>query len=79
MNNAGIYSGDILIVDRSLEPSDKKIVVAVVNGDFTVKRIKKTQDKLYLMPENPVYNPIEINQDMDFEIWGVVTYVIHKP
>ena len=78
MVGAGINSGDILIVDRSIEPKDKKIVVAVVNGDFTVKRITKRGDKLSLMSENPKYFPIEIKEGMDFEVWGVVVHVIHS-
>jgi len=78
MTGAGINSGDILIVDRSLEPKDKRIVVAVVNGDFTVKRISKNKDKLSLISENPKYAPIEIKEGMDFEVWGVVLHVIHS-
>ncbi len=77
MIKAGIHSGDMLIVDRSLEPKDKRIVVAVVNGEFTVKRVRKTRDKLFLISENDNYQPIEINESMDFEIWGVVMHVIH--
>jgi len=78
MIGAGISSGDILIVDRSLEPKDKRIVVAVVNGDFTVKRISQKGEKLSLLSENPKYSPIEIKAGMDFEVWGVVTNVIHS-
>jgi DNA polymerase V len=78
MVGAGINSGDILIVDRSLEPKDKRIVVVVVNGDFTVKRISKRGDKLSLISENPKYPPIEIKDGMDFEVWGIVTNVIHS-
>ncbi len=78
MINAGIHSGDILVVDRSLEPSDKKIVVAVLNGDFTVKRVCKIKDKLYLVSENDDYAPIEIKENAEFEIWGVVVHVIHS-
>ncbi|MBF0504601.1 MAG: translesion error-prone DNA polymerase V autoproteolytic subunit [Candidatus Omnitrophica bacterium] len=78
MIGAGINSGDILIVDRSLEPKDKRIIVAVVNGDFTVKRITKRQDKVFLIAENPKYSPIEIKDGMDFEVWGVVVHVIHS-
>lgn len=78
MINAGIHSGDILIVDRSLEPKDKKVVVAVINGEFTVKRLHKKNDKLFLLSENPNYKPIEITPDVDFEIWGVVMHVIHS-
>jgi len=78
MINAGINSGDILIVDRSLEPKDKRIIVAVVNGDFTVKRMAKLKDKLFLLAENPKYPAIEIRDGMDFEVWGVVIHVIHS-
>ena len=78
MIGAGINSGDILIVDRSLEPKDKKVVVAIVNGEFTVKRISKKGNKLLLLAENDKYAPIEIKEGMDFEIWGVVVHVIHS-
>src|SRR5271156_6729175 len=69
MVGAGINSGDILIVDRSLEPKDKRIIVAVVNGDFTVKRICKDGTRLFLAAENPKYPLIEIKDGMDFEVW----------
>jgi DNA polymerase V len=78
MIDAGIHSGDILIVDRALEPNANKIVIAAVDGELTVKRIKKAGDKLYLLAENPDYPLIEITSEMNFEIWGIVTYVIHK-
>jgi len=79
MINAGIFSGDILIVDRSIEVSNNDIVVAFINGEFTVKRIGTKKGKYYLLPENEDYKPIEVTPDMNFEVWGVVTYVIHKP
>jgi len=79
MIDSGIHSGDILIVDRSLEVCDNKVVVAIIDGEFTVKRIKKTKDALYLMPDNKKFKPIKVTEDMDFEVWGVVTYVIHRP
>ncbi len=78
MIKAGINSGDILVVDRSLEPKDKKIVVAVVNGEFTVKRVQKKASKLFLISENDDYAPIEIKEGTDFEVWGVVLHVIHS-
>lgn len=78
MCNAGIHSGDILIVDRSLEPTNGKIVIAVVNSEFTVKRIRIEQNRLYLEPANPNFSSIEISPQSDFQIWGVATYVIHK-
>lgn len=77
MIDAGIHSGDILIVDRALEPKNNKIVIAALNGELTVKRIKKEKNKLFLIPENNKYEPIEISEEMDFSIWGIVTYVIH--
>lgn len=78
MIDAGIHPGDILIVDRSLEPADKKVVIAIVDGDLTVKRIRMTDDgKVCLMPENDKFKPIPLSGDMNVEIWGVVTSVIH--
>ena len=78
MIGAGINSGDMLIVDRSIKASDKKIVVATLNGDFTVKRLHEKGDKKFLISENPNYKPIEITESMDFEVWGVVIHVIHS-
>lgn len=78
MKGAGISSGDILAVDRSLEPANGKIVVAVLNGEFTVKRIQITQNGVFLVPENPAFPPISVSEATDFQVWGVVTYVIHK-
>ena len=77
MVSAGISNGDMLIVDRSLEATNNSIVVAIINGEFTVKRISKVNEHLYLMPHNTNYNPIKITEEMDFEIWGVVTHSIH--
>ena len=79
MINSGIYDGDLIIVDRSLEATSNSIVVAVINGEFTVKKIQKKHDKIYLIPDNNDYKPIKITREMDFEIWGVVTYTIHTP
>jgi len=78
MINAGIQNGSVLIVDRSLEATNNKIVVAILNGDFTVKRIKKYNEGLFLIAENPNYSPIEVTSNMDFEVWGVVVHVIHS-
>ena len=78
MTDAGINDNDILIVDRSLKPSHGKIVIAVVDGQMTVKRLYKQSGKLILMPENKVYKPIEITEDMAIEIWGVVVTAIHS-
>ena len=76
--DAGINSGDILIVDRSIEPTDNKIVVAIIDGEFTLKRFRKIDNKIYLYPENSKYTPIEVSEGMDCQIWGVVTFVIHQ-
>jgi DNA polymerase V len=78
MIKAGIHSGDMLIVDRSLEPKSGSVVVAVIDGEFTVKRISRKGDRLYLMPENPRFKPIQITDNSSFQVWGVVTNVIHK-
>ena len=77
MINAGIHSGDILVVDRSSEPTDGKIVIAIINGDFTVKRLKIIHGVPCLVPENPDYPIIEMKESMEMMIWGVVTSVIH--
>lgn len=78
MIDANINSGDVMVVDRAIEPSNNTIVLAVLDGEFTVKRIKKSEGELYLMPANDSYQPMRITQEMDFKIWGVVTFVIHK-
>jgi DNA polymerase V len=78
MVNAGIHSGDILVVDRSAEPKNNKIVVAVVNGEFTVKRVQKRGVRLFLVAENPDFPPLEVSESAEFEIWGVVLHVIHS-
>ena len=78
MKDAGIQSGDIMIVDRSLEPENRSIVLAVIDGEFTVKRVNVHDKELYLMPENDTFTPIKITEEMDFQIWGVVTFIIHK-
>ena len=78
MINAGINDNDILIVDRSLKPSHGKIVIAVVDGQMTVKRLYKSSGKLVLMPENKNFKPIEITESMSIEIWGVVVTAIHS-
>jgi DNA polymerase V len=77
MVDAGIHSGDILIVDRSLEAEENKVAIVILNGEFTVKRLKKLKGKLLLAPENDAYQPIPIEDEAEFEIWGIVTTVIH--
>lgn len=78
MVNAGIKSGNILVVDRSIKPNNGNIVVAVVNGEFTVKRLKLKGNKILLAPESDGYSPIQIEENEDTYIWGVVTSCIHE-
>ena len=78
MQGAGLENEDLLIIDRSIEPSNNKIAVCFVDGEFTVKRIKIESKKVYLIPENKKYSPIEINEENELIIWGIVTYVIKK-
>lgn len=78
MEGAAINDGDILVVDKSKSAYNKSIVVAFVNGEFLVKRILKHGNTFLLMPENPKYKPIKITKDIDFNIWGVVTFIIKK-
>jgi len=78
MLNAGIHSGDILVVDRSREARNNSVVVAVLNGEFTVKRLRRSAGRVFLCPDNERYRTLEVTRDMDFEIWGVVAHVIHS-
>ncbi len=78
MIDAGIHPGDILVVDRALEPQDTNVVIAVIDGELTVKRISQRHGKLFLVPDNQAYQPLEILAEMEFEVWGVVTSVIHS-
>ncbi|HET98231.1 MAG TPA: translesion error-prone DNA polymerase V autoproteolytic subunit [Desulfurivibrio alkaliphilus] len=77
MIGAGIHHDDILVVDRSLEPISGKIVIAVVDGELTVKRLFKRDGRVRLLAENPAYPPIELSGEATCEIWGVATFVIH--
>ena len=77
MKDIGIMSGDLLIVDRSLEITNNCIVVAYIDGEFTVKRIKKSKDKIFLIAENEMYRDIEITKEMKFNLFGVVIHAIH--
>jgi len=78
MVGAGLEDGDLLVIDRSLNPENGKIAVCLIDGDFTVKRIKKEKNKLFLVPENEKYKKIEIKEENELVIWGVVEYVIKK-
>ena len=78
MVGAGIDDGDILVVDRSLTPTNRRIIIASVNGEFTVKRFEKTASRMRLLPENPAYKPITITPELGAEFFGVVTFIIKK-
>ncbi len=78
MKRAGIYAEDILIVDRSLEPQNNSIIIAILNGELIVRRLKIHAKRIFLLPENSTYKPVEVTEDEEFRIWGVVTSVIHK-
>lgn len=76
MTGAGIDDGDLLIVDRSLQPHSGDIVIAVIDGEFTVKRFRYNGTKCELLPENPKFRKITISEETELEIWGVVTNTI---
>jgi len=78
MIGAGLNDNDLLVIDRSLEPSNNKIAVCFLDGEFTVKRLRVTKDEMWLQPENPDYPIIKITEDNNFVIWGIVTNVIKK-
>lgn len=78
MIDSGIFPDDILIVDRALEAISNKVIIAVLNGELTVKRLVIKDEIYYLKPDNPEFDTIEVTQDDQFSVWGVVTYVIHK-
>ncbi|MBE9040109.1 translesion error-prone DNA polymerase V autoproteolytic subunit [Oscillatoriales cyanobacterium LEGE 11467] len=77
MIDAGIHPNDLLIVDRAIEPKNGSVVIAVVDGEVTVKRMYQDDDRLLLVPENDRYKPLEIAEETQFHIWGVVTNVVH--
>jgi DNA polymerase V len=78
MKNAGIADGDIVVVDRSLDATHNAIIVAILNGRFTLKRLYDKDGARYLVPANRLYKPIKVTQGMEFQVWGVVTYCIHR-
>ena len=78
MRDAGIQGGDILVVDRSITPGDRQIVIAMLDGEFTVKRLRKKGRRVFLEAENTDFAPIEISESQELVIWGAVTFVIHS-
>ena len=78
MLGAGIHHGDLLVVDRSLDPRPGRVVVAVLDGEFTLKRLTQHQGRLRLEAANPAYPPLELHRCGDVQIWGVAIHVIHS-
>lgn len=78
MIGAGIHNGDMLVVDRSLEAQSGSVVIAVINGELTVKRLVIKGDEVWLIPENPEFQPLQITDGMELQVWGVVAHVIHS-
>tara|TARA_B100001989_G_C24533897_1_gene463240 strand:- start:377 stop:811 length:435 start_codon:yes stop_codon:yes gene_type:complete len=76
MEGAGMSDGDLIVIDRSLNPENNKIAVCFIDGEFTIKRIELKKQKLFLKPENKNYRKIEISEENNLKIWGIVTYVI---
>jgi DNA polymerase V len=78
MEGAGIHDGDLLVVDRAVEPTDGAVVVAALDGELTVKRYRRHGDRPYLVPENEEHAPIPVQPGQDLVVWGVVRHVIHE-
>lgn len=78
MKDAGIDNGDLLVIDKSLEYRNNAFAVCCLNSEFTFKRIKVKDKRLFLLPANSDYKPIEVKEDDEFTIWGIVTYIIKK-
>ncbi len=79
MIDAGIADGDLLIIDKALEPKDGDIAVCFIDGEFTLKRLALKEDGIYLMPANAEFKPIRITEENDFLVWGMLAYIVHKP
>ncbi len=78
MTDANIFSGDLLIVDRSVSPKNNDIVIASIFGDLTVKKLQKKEDSFFLLSANSNYPSIQVKEEMECFIWGVITYIIHE-
>ena len=76
MQGVGLDDGDLLVIDRSMEPQHDKIAVCYIDGDFTVKRLKVAEDCVWLMPENDRYKPLQVTEESELIIWGIVTHVL---
>jgi len=77
MVGMGIYAGDIVVVDRALEPADQQVIVATLGDTCTIKRLEMAPDSLVLHAAHPAYRPIDVTNRLDFRVWGVVTCVLH--
>ena len=78
MQDAGIDDGDVLVVDRAIDARHNAIIVAILNGKFTVKRLHQEKETTYLVPANAMYKPVRVTEDMNFQVWGVVKHCIRK-
>lgn len=78
MTGIGIYEGDTLIVDRSITPQHNHIVLAIIDGEFTVKRLYLRANEARLIAENPAYPPITLKEGQELKVWGVVTFNLHR-
>lgn len=78
MRGAGVHDGDIVIIDRSLTPHNNNVILAVLNGEFTLKHFVRRDSGTFLYPNHPDFKPVKIEAEMNFEIWGVATYAIHR-
>jgi len=76
MEDANIHDGDLLVIDRSIEPQNNKVALCFIDGEFTVKRLNIKEDHILLMPENKKFSPTKVTDENEFLIWGIVTYVI---
>lgn len=76
MKDLGIHEGDLLVIDKSKPVTNGKVAVCFVDGEFTLKTIKIEKDCCWLMPANENYKPVQVTEDNDFVVWGIVTYVI---
>ena len=78
MVDAGINEGDLLIIDRSLNPHDGNIAVCFIDGDFTVKRLSVRADGIYLTPANASFPELKVSEDSNFQVWGIVSHIIKR-
>ena len=80
MRDAGILDGDVVVVDRSLEPKNGDFIIAFIDNEYTLKEFKMDEKNncAWLIPHNPEFQPIRIDKETNFQVWGVVTYAIHK-